>query len=256
MNPAGCGHVSEQELEVWLDGRLRRERLDEIEQHARGCGACALLLADVGTFRSVASGASDEESREFEARRQMLEARLQREVKSTKRNRWPWVTIAAAASVLAVFLLMPQHQPGGVVTIGRQTMVIDALPFSAAPLTRGAPDGTAWGLAAASYRASDYNAAGRQFEAIATREPESVDAALYAGIAYFFDGRPKQSKPLLETARERAVKQDQPVDVIAYYQGVAALALDNTDEARRQLSTAAEGASPWKEKAQELLSQL
>ena len=256
MNPAGCGHVSEQELEAWLDGRLRRERLDEIEQHARGCGACALLLADVGTFRSVASGAREEESREFEARRPMLEARLQRGVSTAKRTRWPWVTIAAAAAVLAVFLLMPQHQPGGLVTIGGHTMVIDALPYSAAPLTRGARDEKAWEQAAARYRARDYNAAGTQFESIATREPESVDAALYAGIAYFFDGRPKQSKPLLELARERAVKQDQPVDVIAYYQGVTALALGNADEARRQLSTAAEGASPWKEKAQELLSQL
>lgn len=256
MNPAGCGHVSEQELEAWLDGRLRRERLDEIEQHARGCGACALLLADVGTYRSVASGASDEELREFEARRPMLEARLQREVKTAKRTRWPWVIIAAAAAVLAVFLLMPQRPLGGVVTIAGQTMVIDALPFSAAPLTRGAHDEKAWEQAATNYRARDYNAAGTQFESIATREPESVDAALYAGIAYFFDGRPKQSQPLLESARERAVKQDQPVEVIAYYQGVTALALGNADEARRQLSTTAEGASPWKEKAQELLSQL
>lgn len=256
MNPAGCGHVSEQELEAWLDGRLRSERLDQIEQHARGCGACALLLADVGSYRSAESGSSDEERREFEARRPMLESRLRREVKSAQRSRWPWVSLAAAAAILAVFLLMPQRQPGGVVTIAGQTLAVDALPFSAAPLTRGARDEKAWESASASYRAGDYGKAATRFESIATREPESVDAALYAGIASFFDGRPQRSKPLLESARERAVKQDQPVDVIAYYQGVTALALGDTEEARRQLSTAAEGVSPWKEKARELLSKL
>ncbi|MFN7965402.1 MAG: tetratricopeptide repeat protein [Acidobacteriota bacterium] len=256
MNSAGCGYLNELELELWLDGRLPPERLQQIEQHARQCGACALLMADVGTLRGAADGVSEEEQRQFSARRPMLEARLKRSVRPVRRAAWWWTGVASAAAMVSLFLLLPHQQPRGVVMLGDRAVEIDPLPYRAAPLLRGARDANAWESAATAYREGDYSTAGKQFEAISEREPDSVDAALYSGIAFFFDGRTAQAKRLLETASERAVKQEQPLDPIAYYQGVVALALGDNVEARRQLTIAAEGAAPWNERAQALLSQL
>ena len=78
----GCGYLSSQEIDSYLEGRLADERNGEFEAHLRGnCTECLHLSAALESFREILDkGALETERRWFESSRRVLKARVRQEL--------------------------------------------------------------------------------------------------------------------------------------------------------------------------------
>jgi Putative zinc-finger len=84
-------HISQDELDAYVEGRLSGARLDYVRAHLDACEACRAELEDLRTFKASAVGLSQASS----LKRELERRRRQRQLKAA-------ATTALAAAVVAV----------------------------------------------------------------------------------------------------------------------------------------------------------
>jgi len=268
---SGCGFLSVAEIEAAIESVLPPARREAFERHvADGCGACALLAADLDVFAGVAAdGILETERDEFEAGREMLEARLRREVRGGapgRRRVGPavpaWAMAAAAMLVVALGVaIVLRSGPGAghlrIALSDGSTASFEPVPFSVPPELRGEPSTPElWERAGRQYDARDWSAAASTFGEIRRIDPESVDAATYAGAAWLMAGKTGEAGDALDEAERLAGEQDLPASGILWLQALRALSLGDEAAARRRLEQTLATGGLYAERARELLARL
>jgi len=264
---AGCGFLTSTEIEQAIEDRLDAERSEAFERHVdEGCTECAMLAADLETFRAVVEGGPLEtERRESDRQAEMLRARLRREAgkqRLSQRPRrafagWGWA-IAAASVMVAAMGLWLVIGPGGGDTIrlpGGGIVELTPKPYSAPVTLRGeAGLERLWRDAGRAYEEGRFAEAARLFGEIEGRAPRQVDAPLYRGVSLLLDGRTAEAHEALARARSIAVEEDLPAASILWYQALALLRDGDAAGARPLLEQARAAGGPYGELASELLS--
>lgn len=263
----GCGFLSFRETASLADDRLAPERSREFRAHVEsGCLPCALLAADLETWRDVVEGSiGAEEREEFSARKEMLGRRLRREMagrsdraERARRPRLFYRGLAAAAAVFVTVLavtvmLHDPGLPGSMVTLpDGGSWEVEAMPFRPPPTLRGEPDRADWWkLAGEAYAAGDYREAEEWLARI-----DDTDAALYRGACLHLLGEYAAAVDVLARARRSAETEDLPVGAITWYQGLALLGLGEVESAREALETCRDAGGAYAVEAGELLEAL
>jgi len=274
----GCGFLEPEELERALEGGLDAGRLAAFERHVeQGCGACALLAADLELFAEVlAGGASEAERAEFDSRSELLSRRLAREVArrggagadraAEPAARRPasfvrrWGYAVAAVLVLAIgFGVLRFSGPEGIAVLlpdgGR--LVEAPMAFSLPPTLRGEADaGAVWREAGRAYEAGRYDEAAGLLDEIGDADPGAADAALYRGVALLAAGDAAAARRSLALARERAERDDLPTGSIDWHAALAALVEGDVEAARRDLERVRDAGGAYAERAAALLERL
>jgi anti-sigma factor RsiW len=123
-------HISQDELDAYLEGRLSGARLDYVRAHLDACEACRAELEDLRTFKASAVGLSQASS----LKRELERRQRQRQLKAA-------ATAAIAAAVVAAIGVVGWNKFGQAwvhTTFARPTAVaaaVNAQVRSAAPAT-------------------------------------------------------------------------------------------------------------------------
>jgi hypothetical protein len=268
---SGCGFLSADEIEAAIGSPLPAARREAFERHvADGCGRCALLAADLDVFAGVVrDGVLAAERDEFEAGRELLEARLRRAVREgaparpRSRPLVPAWALAAAALLVAAVGIAVVLRPGAgaeqlrVALSDGSTATFEPFPFSAPPELRGEPSvPELWERAGRQYVGREWSAAAATFAEIGRVDPESVDAATYEGAAWLMAGKTDEAAVALDDAARLAAELDLPQSGILWLQALQALAVGDEAAARRKLSAAAATGGLYAERARELAARL
>lgn len=264
LEPAGCGFLSQKEIGEALEGRLPEERRNELELHVeQGCAECVTLVVDLEVFRGVlADGVSEMEARESDLQAEILAGRLREGTEARGADRtWSGGLVAAAVVVLAVlgWMVLRERKPAGLLIPlpDGSTYVAEPRPFNAPPVLRGAQDQAAlWRAAGSAYQRENYASASASFDEILEREPSSFDAWLYRAVCLLALERVEDARAALAAARLIAEEQDLSLTSLVWFEGLAALAANDSDAARRALRQAADGKGPYAEDARKLLDRV
>jgi tetratricopeptide (TPR) repeat protein len=230
------------------------------------------LAADLDTFGEVGTrGLLPTEEREFERDRRITTARLRQEVTERGSRRrtalipgltWTRSLGLAAAAMLVGLILWPQlgrdAASGGVTLPDGSNWSAAPPPFSAPPATRDAGNAEElWTGVGAAWAASDWSRAGQILAEILARQPDSHDAALYAGAALVMQARYDEAAERLQLALRLSEEQlGGPGAQVSYYLGLAELGRGRPEAARQALTTAGRLGGPDGERATELLGRL
>jgi cytochrome c-type biogenesis protein CcmH/NrfG len=174
-----CGHLSPQELEGLVEGRLDRDRLRELEAHAADCAACSELIDDLEQFRTlVAKGLTvSSERKAFEASDAEVRARvgLLRLPRRWFRPLFVWLTPAVAFT----FLLAVWFWPSG----PRMIAEVERVPLQPPPAVRGLALSETWDRLEGPWKADDMDEAARILSDAVARNPDRPDLLFYLGVA-------------------------------------------------------------------------
>ncbi len=239
---AGCGFLSDAEIDAFLAGNLDAERGRAFGDHrSAGCGPCSLFGADLEMFRQlVESGVTDAERRDFEALADGQREEIRRAVARAEVPRgkaFPrWVLSAAAVIALAGFLSIQLLDPKGggpAVTLPDGNAFHFSVP-AAPPLVR---DGGDFARGRAAFAAGEYAAAAAAFERVPDTHPMYADAAFYAGVSHLLNHADPPAVERLTLARELAIADGLSGDGAAYYLALAQIETGNHDAARKLLTS-------------------
>jgi tetratricopeptide (TPR) repeat protein len=250
LETAGCGFLSESEIESYLEGRLASARQVRFSAHQMDCSSCALVAADLENFSSVQNGSIlENERREFNQTAAIFKAQLREELEThdTKRRpvtsffKFSWntaATLAAAALLLVAITIQLRPGNGNVIVFSNgERFAVQAMPFSQAPITRGSSVSDLWENAGAAYQAGDYDGAAGIFGEIGELDAQNHDAALYRGISLLMTGEYHQA--LMPLRRAARIAEGQGFSGTAhYFLGLAALGLHDHDLAMSSLEQA------------------
>ena len=268
---AGCGFLSDTDLQAAIEGRLSAARRSEFERHVeQGCAPCTLLAADLEVFSAVlAGGVVEAERQESERQSEMMQARLRREVRGRARapgsKAWGtvrhWGLAAAAILVGAVVWQTSRepHRPGSlsVALPGGGTYVAAVKPFDAPPVLRGERNlEVLWRGARHAYDRGRYKEAEALLGEIVAQQADAVDARVYRGICLLALGHAKEARTVLADARAQAQEQDVSTTSVAWFEALTAIEDDDVAAARAALDEAAGGTGPYAESAKELRARL
>jgi hypothetical protein len=142
LETAGCGFLSESEIESYLEGRLASARQVRFSAHQMDCSSCALVAADLEIFSSVQNGSIlENERREFNQTAAIFKAQLREELEThdTKRRpvtsffKFSWntaATLAAAALYRSISLLMTGEYHQALIPLRRAARIAEGQGFS------------------------------------------------------------------------------------------------------------------------------
>jgi len=223
---AGCGFLTDAEVDGFLAESLDETRLVEFDSHqSGGCKPCTLFAVDLRTFRDVVTeGPFASEQKRFDAvaegQRSEFRDELARTGPGNRRSKVPvWMLSAAAAIVFVAFLgfqfLGPDGTPSIVLPDG-STYVFEA-PAAPSRLR----DGGDFARGRAAYAKADWAAATTAFAAVASGDPRYADARFYAGAASLLEGNTLRATELLEESRALASAAGLPTGEIEYYLALA-----------------------------------
>jgi len=91
LGKAGCGFLTDKEIEAAIEDRLPERRQEQFAAHQlEGCSSCALLAADLQIFGTVqSSGLLENERREFNESAAIFKAQLRQELEAQDAQRRP-----------------------------------------------------------------------------------------------------------------------------------------------------------------------
>jgi len=257
---AGCGFLSEDEIESYFSGALDPERSVKFFAHqSGGCGPCAIFGADMQTFRSlIEAGVLDSERKEFEVRaveqREELKRVLERQKSGSGRRGFrSWILSAAAMIAIAGFisfqLLNPADIDPSVTLPGGASYSFEAP--TAPALVR---DGGDFARGRAAFARAEYHLAAEAFEKVTTSDPMYADAAFFSGVSYLLDDKDVLAVERLTAARDLAIAEGTSGHEAAYYLSLAQIELGQPDQARDMLRSI--GSGPYAADAARLLALL
>ena len=240
---AGCGFLTDAEIDAYLTGALDAERSKAFAAHrSEGCRPCSLFGADMQAYRGLLeNGVIDSERRDFEAladgQRAELKRAVARSTRAPRRSAFPkWFLSAAAMIAIAGFIsfqvLRPTEIHPTVTLPGGQTFNFEAP--AAPPLVR---DGGPFARGRAAFAAGEYTRAAAAFEKVAETDPMYADATFYAGVSHLLDHNDPPAVERLTLARELAIADGLAGDDAAYYLSLAQIELGNHEEARTLLKS-------------------
>jgi len=246
---AGCGFLSDAEIEAYFSGGLNADRCAAFSAHqAEGCRPCSLFGADMRVYRTLTeTGVLDVERKDFEALADGQRAELRRAVARTaeasRRRSFPtWLLSAAAMIAIAGFisfqLLSPTDLGPAVTLPGGESFTFE-VP-AAPPLVR---DGGPYARGRAAFAGGDYTTAATAFEKVPGSDPMYADAAFYAGVSHLLEHDDPAAVERLTLARELAIADGLAGDDAAYYLALAQIELGNHDQARDLLKSITRGAN-------------
>ncbi|NIM62573.1 MAG: tetratricopeptide repeat protein [Acidobacteria bacterium] len=238
---AGCGFLSDAEIDAFLSGTLDAERATAFSEHqSRGCRPCSVFGADMQAFRSVIEdGVQGAERRDFDSRAASQRAELKRELErsATPRRRRvvpTWVLGAAAMVAIVGFVSLQLLDPGATapsVTLpGGEAYTFEAP--AAPPLVR---DGGLFARGRNAFADGDYAKAAAAFEKVDESDPLYSDAAFYAGVSHLLNDNDPPAVERLTLARELAIADGLSGNEAAYYLSLAQIELGNHERARELL---------------------
>lgn len=198
-----CGQLSKAELDELLEGRLRPDRVAELETHAAGCPFCAELLDDLMRYRNlVYRGLTIPSERmaflnaDAAARRRLGLNRATRRRFLDRFFRMPpfWLTPALATVLLLAIWLWPSR-PLLIVTV-------EPVPLQPPPTVRGLSLDETWQRLEGPWQADDMREAARILDPAVRDHPERADLLFYLGVARLRSGDPEKALEALRRSDE------------------------------------------------------
>ena len=244
---AGCGFLSEIEIDAYFSGKLDSERSTAFSAHrAEGCGPCSLFGADMQVYRDLLdNGVLDSERKTFAAladgQRAELKRALQQSAQAPRRTVFPtWLLSAAAMIVIAGFIsfqfLAPSDIHPTVTLPGGESFTFEAP--AAPPLVR---DGGDFARGRSAFADGDYTKAAAAFETVSNADPMYADAQFFAGVSHLLDHNDSSAVDRLSVARELALADGLAGDEAAYYLSLARIEVGDHGQARNLLKSIAGG---------------
>jgi len=243
---AGCGFLTEADIEAYFSGTLTAERGAMFSAHqAAGCGPCSMFDADMQAFRKVLTdGALESERRDFEAsaaaQRDALRSELGRSAGPPRRRIVPNWLLSAAALIAIVgivsfqFLRSPELVHSVMLPDGESFAFQAPAP---PPLVR---DGGDFARGRAAFAAREWSTAAAAFESVEAEDPRSADAEFYAGVSHLLNHEIPLAVERLTEARERAMT-DGVSGEATYYLALAQIGAGNPVVARELLESIQDG---------------
>jgi tetratricopeptide (TPR) repeat protein len=257
---AGCGYLSNRELDAVLGGTLGTPRLAAFAAHRlAGCAPCMYLAADLEAFRHIAErGLLASERREFERTRAPLAAHLRQElgrhVRPARRSSWFPVALAAAAMPVLAIVGTPLMRRGATGPLEIGGARFEAMPFTPPPAVRGVSLDELWREAQQAYEAGAFAEAQTALERIVERDPASHDARLYRGVTLVMLERHDDALAVLSDAQRLAAAAGLAVGSHDYWIGVAELGRGDVAAARAAFERARDAGGPLATRAAEALA--
>lgn len=229
-----CDHLSREELEDLVEGRLDPGRFRDLETHAAGCAACTELLSDLDRFRDLLfSGlAVATERRAFEATDPEVRRKLGllRPPRRWFRPMLFWLTPAMAVLVLALIWLWPTEP----VLIAR----IEPVPLQPPPAVRGLTLSETWSGLEEPWAAGDMARASVLLQAAVEQHPGQPDLLFYLGLARLLGGDATGALAALQEADR--IEADFPSEQTRWMLAAALERVGRRDEACATLRSVAE----------------
>jgi hypothetical protein len=184
-----CNHLSREELEDLVEGRLAPDRMETLEAHASACSGCAELLDDLARYRHlVLSGLTiPSERKAFDrvdgAVRERLGLRRTRRGLFHDLASWMsplWVPAALASVILLLIWLWPSRP--------QLIASVEHVPLQPPPMVRGLSLSQIWERLEEPWSADDMTAVTRILEPAVREHPERTDLLFYLGVARLRSG--------------------------------------------------------------------
>ena len=243
---AGCGFLSDVEIDAFLAGGLQGDRLEAFDAHRdAGCRPCMLFGADLHTFRDVLDrGVLESERKHFDrvAVRDRVEFAKTLAAATTTRRFPTWILGVAAIFVVVAFLGVQFLGPAGgpIVTLPDGTDYAYAAP-AAPSLVR---DGGDFARGRAAYVKGDHATAAAAFESVESDDPRHADALFFAGVSRLLEGKSVAAAGLLERSLALSEEQGLPTDETRYYLALVRIEAGQAEDAADLLEAIDPAARP------------
>lgn len=258
----GDEHLSYEQLEELVDGRLTSDTLAAVQLHLSACESCRANEVHLRSIAAQLKGEGRPQPEEVSSARESEPSRIaafpSRPVPGTvrpARRSW-WVAAAgvAAALALVVWTVSRTSDPSveGPSVALTAPAAIPLLPLDKPDVRLGA-SAIAWRGGGSenayladlkapldAYRGGDYGEADRRFTELGPRYPSSFEIRFYQGVSRLFLGDARGASAALAEAERIAAMSVAPDSAlfldIVWYRAVADQRADDPDAAARQLT--------------------